>query len=281
MFPGLSFLTRRRARFSPPHRIIVFALFLSACASGGLRAPWEKEEAMETAQFIVYPEPGIARGEFDRLIGIGRDKVRLETSFFPERRGSRVKVILFRDSASYRAHRILPLDSMADYDRLYRRISIAAGSDLYVWRHELSHALLEETAPEAPYWFQEGLALFLQNWESTEVRSCVTPIAAALHRDIVSNLTEVMARPHDPTIPFDHRTPKDELLFHVNASAAFVFFLYHKQVLFQLIEDLRINPRADPLFSLTRGDRRRKVLLIDEYMKWLKGGKALQRLPGC
>lgn len=257
------------------------AFFLASCASSSLRAPWEKDEPVETAQFVVYAEPGIPRGELDRLIGIGRDKVRLETSFFPERRGQRVKIILFRDAESYRAHRVVPLDSLADFDRQHRRISIAAGSDLYIWRHELSHALLEETAPDAPYWFQEGLALVLQNWESTKPRSCEAPVTLELHPNVVMDIPRIAAREHDPTASFNMQAPRGEMLFRVNASAAFVFFLYNKQVLFQLIEELRRNPRSDPLFPITHGDRREKAVLIAEYERWLQSGKAQQKLPGC
>ena len=91
----------------------------------------------------------------------------LQERFFPSLQDFKPLIIVYANQQSYKeASQHLPENALAHYDRSRRAIHVSVDAEPEVWQHEMSHLYLDELSDDMPFWFQEGLARLLQNYNT-------------------------------------------------------------------------------------------------------------------
>lgn len=194
----------------------------------------------------------------------------LQERFFPALKDFKPLIVVYPDQASYKeASNHLPRNALAHYDRSRKAIHVAVDAPDEVWRHEMSHLYLDEMSSEAPFWFQEGLARFLQNY-NTERNPCssqsmLPEFRLWVERNPDSLVLETMELPTSIDFLDMEDTARKTVL-----SGVFVYFLWTRGDLTPIMRGLQKNPRADPLFHVTYGERGAMNKLRRDYISYLE-----------
>ena len=246
------------------------------------RVPW-LSNPIETPDFVVFAEPGVTSEELTASVDRARSlKRRMARFFFPSFDGERINIILYKNRQSYNRYRRIPLETVADFERLENRINISVYAPPVVWKHELSHAILEAVRGGTPYWLQEGLALFMQTQRLQRSVDCDGKLTARMPPYLHNFLDSLRKRASlAPSGDFDYRDRKDALEFHTALSGYFVLFLWSEKKLTKLLNDYQRAPEATPEHVLTGGNTHVWNRLHEDFRKWLATDAPRGRVVGC
>lgn len=269
-----------------PGRIFFFItvipiLFFNSCVSISSSIPWDVKP-IRSSGFYIYPEPGMPLSTIKRAAEKA-EKIRDELvhAFFPDIEPFEIGLILYNDSNSYDNRFKDEIESLANYRRGENVIHIPVNADTYVWRHELSHAIMENAKPGSPYWLHEGLAYFVFENYFPERVSCNGHVRAKISPVFQSFLPDI--RKIDPPVIRDrfNSSNAEKAGMESAISAYFVVYLWQKELLSDLIKKYLNADRAGPMFILSNGNPRKKDSLMEEFKKWLKTDLPDQTMPGC
>lgn len=194
----------------------------------------------------------------------------LRTWFFDQDPAETVPVWLFRDATSYRRH-VEALTGrspttpfgFADRDGLFMNISTGGGTLI----HEMVHPLMMANFPEAPPWYNEGLASLFETVRERDGR-----IQGMLNwrlRDLERALATGGILPVDDLLALDSRS------FYAS-DRSWVHYAQARYLLYQLQEDGRLiefhrafmaGADADPTGARTL----RRALGTDDLAAWQAG----------
>ena len=284
-------MIHQRNRLASTSRLLTLGIALAlvlgctaACKSAPKRVEWENRLCLSTRDADFFAEPGIELRDCRKVHAKFRGIVlRLIGQFFPaydpEKR--RLSVVLYRDHASYNRHRVVPIKSLADYNRLSHTIHIAIDAPAFVWRHEITHALLEALRPGTPYWLHEGLALLVQNQNLPRVIRCDGQTLASMPAELKHFIAELRSRP--VLIPGNQGTfqlNEQQAGMSLGLSGYFVLYIWDRR---QLQKMLRIyqTTEQNPQFILTGDDPELRAFLHEDFIRWIRTPQPTRKLPGC
>ena len=257
--------------------LAVNSLWFQACRSSDI--PWANPRQFQQSGFIIFPEPGLQPGNFQaELKRAAAIKNRLIEIYFPGKPIKPLQIALFKNLESYRTTTKLPVKTLAHYRRTYRKIYIAVDSPEFVWRHELTHALLEERRPGAPFWFQEGLALFAHYNPFPELPGCKRLTRAKMGH-LLSFLSELRKRKDlDPDLPGGRLKsfPLDSAL-----AGYFIYYLWDRRKLLNLVWRYQRGEGKSPEEILTGGRSEAWWEFRRGFRAWLISDRPTKSLPGC
>ena len=205
----------------------------------------------------------------------------LQQRFFPSLADFKPLIVVYPDQASYqRSSEHLPSNALAHYDRSRKAIHVSIDAADPVWRHEMSHLYLDELSSKAPFWFQEGLARFLQNY-NTQKNSCSEQAMLPEFRVWVEKNPDALAlESMELPTSVDFLDPEGTAQKTV-LSGVFVYFLWTRGDLTDVMRGLRDNPKSDPLFHITYGERGAMNKLRHEYIEYLENPVFNVAPAGC
>ncbi|MDH5656722.1 MAG: hypothetical protein OEZ34_12490, partial [Spirochaetia bacterium] len=223
--------------FLKPYLLLIFFfLFLISCRTKTIqRVPWEDKPVPDliTEHFEVYSEPSLKLEDYrEQIMDAERIWKSFQKDFFPGAGNQKkIRLIIYGNQKSYSRYRRVPIDSLADFERREKRINISVDAPVTVWKHELSHAMLETARPGSPFWLHEGLALFLQAQHFQYPVSCTNLQKAAMPYSLSLYIEEV--RDDNNPIPGEFRprsrrpTPESQSTL----AGYFVFYLWDQKKL--------------------------------------------------
>lgn len=265
--------------------LLAAALLLGVeCAGTPKRVAWENRLCLAAPEADFFAEPGITevqcRSIYRRFRAI---ESRLVSQFFPnyDPAHRKLSIVLYRDHDSYNRYRVVPIKSLADYNRVTHTIHIAVESPEFVWRHETTHALLEALRPNSPYWLHEGLALFVQNQNLPASIHCDGKALASMPVELEHFIEDLRARPL--LIPGHHgafQLNEKKAGLSLGLSGYFVFYIWDRQ---QLTRMLNIYQTTDQkaLFILTGSDPELRAFLHEDFKRWIRTAQPTRLVPGC
>ncbi len=266
----------------------VFPLFclvwLNACASAPGRVPWEDNLCLATREADFYAEPEISQAECEEVSERYRGlEQRLLSQFFPaynpEKR--RLSIVLYRDYASYNRYRVIPIKSLADYNRVTHTIHIPMAAPAFVWRHETTHALLESLRPNTPYWLHEGLALFVQNQNLPAPLVCDGNTLASMPVELEHFIEDLRTKPL--LVPGTQETfqlNEKKAGISLGLSGYFIFYIWERRQLKRMLEIYQTTDQ-DPDFILTGADPELRAFLHEDFIRWIRTSLPTAPRPGC
>ncbi len=288
-----------RSVIRPLSRIIfvslIAAFLLEGCRALPRQLPWKYPGVMENRTFRVYAQPGLRPEQYtDSLTRAARAHARLRAAFFGNRKMYPVNLVLFKDYKSYQAYvrRQFSIELIAHYRRDIRAVFIARESGAFVWRHELTHALLESLRPGTEFWLHEGLALFAQHNELPGEPSCSKPFRASMPPGLQASLHTLRNRKQLTPFKTPEYRKENKDLFHNPAVAGyFVFFLWSRRELTPLLKRYLADSskpahRFLPGFenydiNKTSGKKVPEPAILRDFRRWLKTKQPAGRLAGC
>ncbi|MBE7439309.1 MAG: hypothetical protein HS115_12695 [Spirochaetales bacterium] len=182
-----------------------------------------------------------------------------------------VRIFLYASQQAYNERRLVPIESLADYNINTNEIHIAMNADLIFWKHELSHALLEMRMPGAPFWLHEGLAYFAQHQNFSRQVNCQKTTVASLPGHLQSYLPRIARQTHLPArVNLNLKSSREDFLTGTVDSIFYVFYLWHRRALQATLEEG--VPRR-PAAEFYQPDA--------SYRPWLQSAYPAQLLPGC
>ncbi len=259
---------------------IIIAVNFFSCYTWKARVPWEAQTPVITDDFSIFAEPGLDERETTRAVReASLIRKELADKFFPGSKKEKILLILYRNAASYEKYRLIELPTQADYERYKNRINIPVDAPAYVWRHEIAHAILESIRPGAPYWLQEGLAVFLQN-QTFSTAACGSSVRMPPELGVL--LPGMRQTPDlSPSTFHDYRTGAEAAGLSAGVAGYFVFFLWKKRMLLDLLGRYSRETNSSPEFLLTGGNIERWRSLCEEFRAWIRTEEPLAALPGC
>lgn len=189
--------------------------------------------------------------------------------FFPDV-DSKPVLVLYKNQESYRAQLgDLPQNLLAHYELQRRAIHVPLDAPASVWRHEMAHRYLHELSPSAPFWFQEGLARFIQGYSTLAGPCDRQSMEGELQQWVLQRKTDVAIKTMELPGNVDFKD-MPEALKKSALSGVFVYFLWTRGDLQRILRYLPSNPKADPLYPITGGERGRMEELRQRYLDFLE-----------
>jgi len=266
--------------------LLVFSAFSDSCRSKQVyRVPWEEKSNPDlvTAHYEVYAEPSLKKLDYIQQIeDAERIWASFQKDFFPGARNKKkIRLIIYGNQKSYSKYRRVPIDSLADFERKEKRINISVDAPVSVWKHELSHAMLETARPRTPFWLHEGLALFLQAQHFQEPVNCMRTQKAAMPYSLSFYIEEVR-KDNDPIPGHEFRSKSSRPTPETQSTLAgyFIFFLWDKKMLHKLLHNYQKSDKKAEDY-LGNGKQKDREKLIEEFQTWLHSPRPLMEIPGC
>jgi len=264
--------------------LFVVVFFIAAgCSTGTIkkRVPWESGPPVETRFFLLHADPQISAEEYAAPIeNAQRIVTELRKNFFPEPMKKKISLILYKNQFSYSRHRRVLIDSVADFERRRKRINISIDAPESVWKHELSHALLELARPGTPFWLHEGLALLIQDSHFSGPITCDGRFTARMPESLERYLPELRTRRTlSPDTKFNSNLER-MIEFHTGLAGYFVLFLWHEKRLVSFLKAYQ-HGNKDADRTLTHGNPDEWKRLVEKFQIWLKSDAPRFALPGC
>ena len=194
----------------------------------------------------------------------------IQERFFPQLKDFKPLIVVYPDQESYnRSSKHLPDNALAHYDRSRKAIHVSVDASDAVWRHEMSHLYLDEVSSPAPFWFQEGLARFLQNYNTQKPTCSPQAILPEFKTWVEKNPESLALETLDLPTSVDFMDPTGTVEKTV-LSGVFVYFLWTRGDLTKVMRGLSDSPRSDPLFHITYGERGAMNKLRLDYISYLE-----------
>lgn len=269
--------------------ILPFFVVIVQCTSVPNRAPWEDGEGARSTYFLVYPEPGIPDPGTKNLLKKVEAIRREVLQFFPAHPPDHdtIRIVLYKNQESYNQYRITPLESLADFERIRNTLNLAVNAPEPYWRHEITHAMLHQWKPYAPFWLHEGLAIFLQFnrfkklllcGRDTSTTAFMPPVLSRFVRDI-SNHSDIRLGER-----FDYTSSTEKTALQSVLSAYFIYYLWNNNRLQWLLDHYLNHEGVYPEFYLTGGNIEEWHRVRLQFRLWMmreiEPGKGIQ-FPGC
>lgn len=190
----------------------------------------------------------------------------------------RPRIIVYRSRQLYAAQDPRGLESMARYHPLRRELHLwAPAASAAVLRHELSHALLFAQRPDAPYWFQEGVALWLQEGAVALRPECRLQMHN-LHPAILGQLDA--ARTSRISSWDEFARPEQWSVLAAVRSGFYIKFLWQSRRLGPTFRNFLSSAiELEHHLQLEAADDQRSEL--ERFERWLQSDAARSALPGC
>ena len=278
-------ITSRSHILSISFAIILFSILTDCKSKNTYRVPWEDKTNPDfiTAHFEVFAEPSLQFNQYNQQVEEAeRIWMSFQKDFFPQAQNKqKIKLIIYGNQKSYSRYRRVPVDSLADFERKEKRINISVDASVSVWKHELSHAMLESVRPKTPFWLHEGLALFLQAQQFQYPLSCGRPQKAAMPYSLSFYIEQVRqnAGPLQRR-EFGSKSSRPTPEAQSSMAGYFIFFLWDKKMLHKLLHSYQNSNRgAEELLAGNRQKDREK--LLEEFEIWLRSPRPLMEIEGC
>jgi len=182
-----------------------------------------------------------------------------------------VRIYVYASQDAYNKRRLVPIESLADYNIKTNEIHISGDANPMFWKHEISHALLEMRMPGAPFWLHEGLAYFAQHQTFTGPLNCSQATFASLPGHLQSYRERIARQTHLPArVNLNLKSSREDFLLGTVDSIFYVFYLWHRRAL-QATLDQGVPLRAAA--ELYQPDA--------DYRVWLRSQYPAEMLPGC
>ncbi len=207
------------------------------------------------------------------------------------------KIILYKDSNSYKKFKNFNLDSLAHFDRKNKEIHLSLKNitetntkwafqqnpnliyyNSLIIKHEMIHAIIEECCNSLPVWFNEGIALLLQNLnQKFECKKTEISILSSL---VSYKIFLIKQNIHLPFFPNFEDIYNDVLIKNV-ISGLYVYFLWENQELLKIL-DLYMNDIHFSLYEYkTSGDKNHYNNLKKEFYIWISRLNSNKKVSGC
>ncbi len=289
-----------------PHSWFPFALILvvaglTGCSIQRTSVPWENQPVL-TDGFEIFAQPGIPAErvtEISRLVnGINEE---LMSSFYTAPppapgflvglyrlsragfviRPEKIAIVIYSDNSSYSKSYKGTLESLANFQKHDNTVHIPVDASEYVWRHELSHAILNEYKPNSPFWLQEGMAYFVYKNKFAGRISCNKRFTVKIPAIFDPFLPELRALPGiELKESFSNFSDREAGIANA-LSAYFVFYLWKKGMLVSFLTNYMHSKKATPLYVLTGGNPEKKKQLMNDFHAWLMTDEPFGQIPGC
>ena len=264
--------------------VLVLVVIGAGCLGAPSPIPWQKPGVLETPDFIVRVEPGLRPEEYvGRIEEISRIKQSLVRDYFPKYQGNKIGIALFRNRKSYNEYvrALFSLELLSHYSR--NTIYIPLEAPDYIWRHELSHALLLNNRPGTmTFWLQEGLAQFVQANSFSKPVVCDGQSVAGMPPELAPSLMQLRDLPEMSVFSRpNYKVPQQRALLHPALAGFFIFYLWDQRLLFDFLNRLQADPLGAPESILTRNNPALLKTMHEEFNKWMQTNRPLLRIPGC
>ena len=278
---------RRRSALTPARQYgFLFSLVLlwvfSGCVSSG-RIPWPHATERAYRGFRVVEEPGLSPQTVQDTLDRAADwRTEIEGAFFPAATGHPIGLVIYATAQSYRSNAHFHLDTLAHYERAENRIHITLKAPSGTWRHELTHALLEQGRANSPYWLHEGLAFLVMDSDLRGSRTCSSRPLARLPAMLHAGLNVLREREQLNTAAIfdaDQQTiyGSEALL----VSAYFTLYLWNRGLLGDTLRRYQEQPGSAFDMLMVGSNLTARAALIADFEIWVRATDPAVALPGC
>ncbi|HEY1066344.1 MAG TPA: DUF1570 domain-containing protein [Pirellulales bacterium] len=236
---------------------------------------------------VVVASPFVIGGDFPRAeLHRWRDSVvlpaagALSASYFPAPIEKPIVILLLADREAYRAAcrktfqaDAPPCDGFFDAEEGMIVIDVATGEGTLV--HELTHAMMHYQCPQAPQWFNEGLASLNES-----VKIVDGPNGPALRPQdnwrlgVLREAASAQRFPHVRDLIEGNRFQTGDLAVNYALARAFCHFVHDEGKLLDLLDRIRTTGSEDPSGALAVQaifPNQSWTQIEDDFNRWLVG----------
>lgn len=260
-----------------------FLIFALVCVQSCLTLP---SSSNDTWHVIPGTRFEIEAGRIDQINLDVLDKAEsfragFENLYFPTADRNRVfRLVAYANQHEYDLHDSSGLVTYARTNVAYPTIHISNDAPDFVWKHELSHAILIGVRSDAPYWIQEGIALFLQDRDPSHKYSCANPEKIRIPVFLLPHLAMVQGL-KNIDLPLEKEYLDETNPTKQMATAGYFFlYLWHRKQFLTFLENYG-GKSMGVTTSLVNGNLTEWRALLRDFESWLGTLQGTERIPGC
>ena len=263
---------------------LVTAIFLilsfSNCATSQNETRLPKEPTIVIDRLSIWAEPSIQNSaDIDSLVKqMIQYRAFLTKNLFNDSSIVPIRVALYKNRESYSRSRPTQIESLAHFNLATQTIHVRVNAPSEVWRHEFIHAILYQKSKQYPFWIQEGVSLLFQSIPPSDLSFCQVDVKLpfSLHRFQNDLLEDRLRIP----IPEQKNFGREDIFYDTILSAYFAFFLYQRQELLTLIQNMpKSNQTA--FLLLLNGNYESLEKLETEFYTWLATNQPRKSRRNC
>ncbi len=266
----------------------LYMIFLFSCRSA-LVIPntnaWKKVKPVLIHGFQTYSDPEIRKNLDSFLKEKAAIRDRLKQSYFPLYRSSHSSIVLILYAKRENYVKTLSFKRQRSFQRAhYRRVTgaihISLDASNGVWRHELTHALLEEIRPRSPIWLHEGLANFLQRQKITPLSECSLPRSVYLSKHLLRRSSRYARKEKDAILRLLHSEKKAKSYRYYELNSLLMYYLWSRKKLGLFLQNYQ-NTKKSAIKTLSIISGKKTSVFMLSFYSWLSSENKQTEMKGC
>lgn len=253
-----------------------FLLIFAGCTAASLNPEWVQGAPDRQNGVLLYTEPGLDQITIRKASSkatVIEGKIR--ALLFPTVDSFDYKIVLYKNQAGYSESKRHKLPSVAHFHKLEKQLHIASDAPDFVWRHEMTHALLESVSENSPYWIHEGLAdLMMSDFQPYPGQKNCGTIKMITHR---LHLLPVVRKSVETVTGEINYHDRKQFMERLGLASFFMLYQWDKGTMSHDL-DSYLNGEGPFVVWTENGVDEEEM---SSFRAWLRTARPAQRIHGC